>query len=88
MENVQALVRIAGQELERLVLGCQEVEQREVGDEDDAAAVGEDEEVEEGEGHAVEVVEEGQGQPCENEKGDGVGREGLVENGDGAGLVL
>ena len=43
MVDVKGLIRAAGQELERLVFGTEEVEEGEVCDEEEAGAVGEDE---------------------------------------------
>jgi hypothetical protein len=67
MEDIQTLVRVPSQEFYWLILGSEEVEERKVCNEDDSAAVGEDEEVHEGERHAVEVVEDVEANPGEDE---------------------
>jgi hypothetical protein len=88
MQDIQTLVRISRQPFYRLVFRGEEVEEREVCDEDDSTAVGKDEEVHEGEWHAVQVVEDVQGYPSDDKERDGVCREGLVDDGDARGLVL
>jgi hypothetical protein len=66
MQDIQTLVRISRQPFYRLVLRGEEVEEREVCDEDDSAAVGKDEEVHEGEWHAVQVVKDVEGYPSDD----------------------
>jgi len=88
MEDIEGFVRVPCEELDGLIFGGQEVKQREVDNEEDAAAVGEDEKIHHRERHAVEVIKDVEQEERENEEGDRVWGKGFVDVWNGGWLVL
>jgi hypothetical protein len=72
--DVQRLIRISGKEPERLRLGRQKIEQREIGGEDQATAISKHKQLENSKIYMENGIKDIQRNEANNDNGVGIGR--------------